>query len=283
MIHIIKSSMVKSLLPLYPRAINKGSRGKVLVIGGTKGMFGAAILAANSALRSGAGLVYLAIPSRFLSLVNINNPEIIALPIHWGYKSLLKKNTFESIIIGPGMTLHFLQKFWLKDLLLYLSHFSPGQKIVIDAGALPILKRIWKPLKLDIVITPHLKELSRLIQKPLSKIKKSPQLYAEYASRQFHCTVVLKSHQSVITAKGQSYLNKSGTIALARGGSGDVLSGVIASLQAQGLPGIKASIAGCFIHGVCGQIAAKRNSIDSVLPTDIIKAIPATFKQMKGK
>jgi len=282
MISVIKRSDVRNSLPSFGRDIHKGDRGKVLVIGGSRGMIGAAIFSAKSALNCGSGLVYLAVPFRQMTAVNINNPELLALPIYWGYIPLVKKNRFDAIVIGPGLRINFFTKRWVKELLLFLSYHFPGQKILIDAGALSVLKSISRPLKLDLVITPHLKEMSKMTMTPLKKIKENPWAISAQASKRYQATVVLKSHQTMITRNNHRYLNKNGTQALARGGSGDVLSGIISSLMAQGLIGLQAAICGTYLHGLAGQIAAEKKSIDSVLPADIIKSIPSALKLMKG-
>ncbi len=279
----ITAEMVKKMIPTFGETIHKGSRGKVLVIGGSKGMLGAAVLAAKSALRNGCGLVYLAVPAKYLSLINVANPEIIVIPIFGSYLKLVRENDYDAILIGPGLSKNWFKIRAAKQLILYLSAYRPGQKVVLDADGLLLLKGIYRKLNIDLVITPHMREMSRIVWRSVRKLKRDPYLYSELVSKKYPCTVVLKDHNTYITCSEHKLINTTGTSALARGGSGDVLSGIIVSFMAQGLPDCQAAAVGSFVHALCGRIAAERGAIDCVMPQDLIEVLPKVHRMLKGR
>lgn len=281
MIHVINREITKILLPKFGRTIHKGDRGKTLVITGSSGMLGAALLSAKAVLKSGSGITYLAVDYRHSGMININYPEMVIVPFFYSYKKILKNNNFDAVILGMGLKPNIFNLHRVKDLLLFLSYYYPGQKVVLDAGAIMALKKINKPLNLDLVITPHLKEMSRLIRKPLAKINQNCWQVSQQVSKKYQTTVVLKSYQSYIVKDQQQYLNNSGTEALARGGSGDILSGIIGSLMAQGLTGLQAAVAGNYLHAICGRIASQQKSLESISPMDIVNALSLAFNFVK--
>jgi len=283
MIHHLTFSNIQQIIPRFGRITHKGTRGRVLIIGGSPGMFGAAIFAAKSALRSGSGLVYVAMEKRFLPLINAANPEIIFLPVeNNNYLELIKKYNFEVIVIGPGLTTGEKKIKSIQNLLLNLSAYKSNQKVLIDAGGLAALRKIYRPLKLDLVITPHMREMSRLTRRPISKIKDAPFLYANLISKKYNCTVVLKDHISFITKNNLKFLNTNGNQGLAKGGSGDILSGMIASFMGQGKNSLDSALIGTFLHGLTANYTGKTISLDSFLPTDLIQNISHTHKIVKG-
>ena len=153
---------------------------------------------------------------------------------------------------------------------------------IFDADALNCLAKL-KPQKLpqNLLITPHPMELSRLIDVPLSEIQSNREKYAKYTAEKLNCNVILKGHKTIVCTKSlELYENTTGNSALAKAGSGDVLTGIISGLCSQNMPLEHAAILGVFIHGLCGDIASKDLTNYCVLSSDQIKYIPEALKHI---
>lgn len=267
---------VKSLIPaIYPDA-NKGNMGKVLVIAGSLGMTGAAALCCEAALRSGAGLVTLAIAKELNAIMEIKLTEAMTLPICEGSSLSIeaiepiraKAKWADAMVFGPGLGQS-------QDIYTILETLIKEIKIplIIDADGINALCKninILKEAK-QIVLTPHPGEFARLTGLSIEQVQGNRlQLAREFASK-WQVTLVLKGARTVIALPdGTAYINPTGNPGMATGGSGDVLCGIIAALAARTINIGNAAVAGVYMHGQAADNAANALSQLSLLPTDII-------------
>ena len=229
---------------------HKGSFGSVAIIGGDAGMVGAALLAARAALLTGTGRVYLALLAKQAPSVDISQPEIMFR----SPEALTQLAQLNCVVIGPGLG--------QSELAVELLEFWLAQDIpmLIDADALNLiaahthLATITQHRKADTVITPHPGEASRLLGVSVDTVQKNRTEYALKLAKLLHVSCVLKGASSVCAHYDGSYfINTSGNPSLASGGTGDVLSGIIGSLMAQGLTGLGAAKLGVFVHGAAAD------------------------------
>ncbi len=229
---------------------HKGSFGSVAIIGGDAGMVGAALLAARAALLTGTGRVYLALLAKQAPSVDISQPEIMFR----SPEALTQLAQLNCVVIGPGLG--------QSEIAVELLEFWLAQNIpmLIDADALNLiaahthLATITQHRKVNTVITPHLGEASRLLGVSVDTVQKNRTEYALKLAKSLHVSCVLKGASSVCAHYDGSYfINTSGNPSLASGGTGDVLSGIIGSLMAQGLTGLGAAKLGVFVHGAAAD------------------------------
>lgn len=278
--HFIDDLEISHLLrPIY-KYRHKGTRGHVQVIAGSRGMMGAAMLASYAALRTGAGKVSAYVPECGLQLLQSAVPEVICKTGPGNDVC----NRFDSVegatamLIGPGCgtggEATTLVDGWL----------SEGQlPVIVDADALNIIARErWlKRLPAKSIITPHVGEFDRLFGTHHSSFDRlQTQLKM---SNELRIIIVLKGAHTRITApNGSVYINATGNPGMASAGSGDVLSGMIGSLLAQGYEPLDAAILGVFLHGLAGDVAADARGMDSIIARDIIEFIGDAFTHMRG-
>lgn len=275
------------LFPKRAQNSNKGTFGTVLNIAGSMYYPGAAYLSSIAALRVGCGLVRLATESSVIQSMASLTPDITYVDLGTsefgtvpkdGLKYMKNLKTPSAISIGCGLSSAQPSKeFVLRFLKEYVNSSIP---IIIDADAINALsstKDIIIPL--NSAITPHPMELSRLIGVTVEEIQSNRIKWANYASSNLDCIVVLKGYETVISIpNGNTFVNTTGNSALAHAGTGDVLTGMIAGLVAQGMKLEDACTLGVYLHGKAGEIAAKRLSEYSVLASDLIETIPQAIK-----
>jgi NAD(P)H-hydrate epimerase len=235
---------------------------------------GAALLAAKACLRSGVGLVTLNIPTGTFAIAQTALPEAMCgareRPADW--------DRFSTVGIGPGLGT-------LADegsaLLEVLENFK--KPIVADADALNIIAQnptwLYK-LPAGSIITPHPKEFERLFGSfgdETARINKAIEV-----SRQQQLVVVLKGHHTLVAYNGKGWFNTTGNAGMAKGGSGDVLTGIITALLAQGYGGFHAAAVGVYLHGLAGDLALQQQSPESMLASDIIESIGGAFYEIRG-
>ena len=270
----ITISFIKKNLPKRSRSSSKIDGGSVLIVGGSKGFFGAGILAALAATRSGAGYTHLM--TAIDKFPWLNYPDFIVHP----YKiSVYKKHINSAIGIGPGMGTENSKKRFLKFLI--DNNFS---KVVVDGDALTILsKMVVKELPVSWILTPHEGELARLLGISSSIVKKNRLHSVKLAHEKYGCVIVLKGAETLIADSHGIFQVNSGTRALAKAGSGDVLLGVITALYAQGLSPVYSAITGCFIHGFASQLWLKeKKDFLSMRPIDIIDKLPSAIFKIRA-
>lgn len=254
-------------MPMRPDNAHKGTFGKVLNIAGSDYMPGAAYLSSKAALKTGCGYCFLASSERAITAVAAQTQNIVFLPFN-----KIKEQNPDVISIGCGLTTSDEAKSVFKETLCTHSDIPT----IIDADGLNILAQtttINLPKKL--ILTPHYMEAARLLNKPLEEIENDPEHYATEISKKYNCITILKGCPTVISKYGtELYLNNSANSALSKAGSGDVLTGIIAGLLAQGMDPFEASKLGIYLHSLCGEFAAKKFTKYSVMADDLINFIP---------
>lgn len=269
---ILRNKISRSL-PRRKLESHKGDYGRVLIIAGSSGMTGAAVLASRGALRSGSGLTYLAVPKDLVNIIDSQTPEVITLPID-KYKTV-KPNV---VAIGPGLGTSAKVKKILRSLLLRKI------SLVIDADAINIIAKkpnSLKKAKANIIITPHPGEMARLLKRKIKDIQKNREALALETAKKYNCIVVLKGNKTVIAdPKGNSIINPTGNPGMASGGVGDVLTGMIASFIGQGLSLFDAAIAGVFLHGLAGDLAAEEKGQRGMVASDLVEKISNALQKV---
>lgn len=270
---------------------HKGDFGKVCIIAGSTGFSGAAAIAAKSALRSGCGLVRLAIPRSILPIVAAIEPCYTTIPLAEdssgkisakAVDTLLKAAQENDIIaFGPGVGTANGVKAVLENLLRL-----DGVRLVIDADGLNNLAalRDWPNIcKANVILTPHPGEMKRLWSGLLrTSIPDDRETIAVEFARAAKAVIVLKGHGTIVADTEKIYINTTGNPGMATAGAGDVLTGVIAALCGQGLGNFGASVLAVYIHGLAGDLAAENKGQTSLIATDILDCLPQAFKVVSG-
>jgi NAD(P)H-hydrate epimerase len=289
--YLLTAGMVRDWLPLRRPAVHKGDFGRVLVVAGSRGMTGAACLAAAAAARAGAGLVTLGVPESLHSLVEVKLTEVMTVPLPDTGRgsfsstarpeilSLLEKA--DVLALGPGLSGEPEAFALVRELL-------PEVPVpcVLDADALNALAGVSDLLKkvpAPVVITPHPGEMSRLLGNDTRKIQENRLRTAGEAAVNWGVTVLLKGYRTVVAAPdGTVYINPTGNPGMATGGSGDVLTGIITALVGQGLDAAQAAAAGAYLHGLAGDLAAGEKGMVGLIAGDILEAFPQAVRQVIG-
>ena len=266
---------IKKLFPARKPESHKGDYGKLFVHAGSAGMLGAALLCSRGALRVGAGLVYLGVPLEVRDAVNLATPEVIVIGGAGAGEYLAVALGSTAVALGPGLG---QRRALARELLFKLSEAGFGCPVVLDAdglnafaGELPALQK----LQLKLILTPHPGEMARLWGRKVEEVEQDRQKIALETARLLGCVVVLKGHQTVVVdAAGASYINNTGNPGMAGGGSGDVLTGMIAGLAAQGAAPRAAAVAGVYLHGLAGDLAAKEKGEYGMIASDLVDHIP---------
>lgn len=274
-----------------PRENNshKGTYGRVLVIATSKGMAGAGILSSEAALRTGTGIVMLAVPDSLMGIVSGKVPEIMTKGLMEDNQGCLSIESYEDIkdefqkatamLIGPGLGLG-------KDIFQLVAKIIKEYKnpIVIDADGLNAISK--NPSVLlekcgEIILTPHLGEMARLLKVSPDDIQNDRIGYAREFAKKYKVTVVLKGHRTVISSlSGETWINPTGNPGMATAGAGDVLAGIITALIAQGFTPQNAAVCGVYVHGCAGDKAADEYGQWGMTATDIIRFIPNIIKNI---
>jgi len=278
------------LLPPRPGTIHKYRSGTVCVLAGSRAFGGAAHLAGMGALRSGAGLVSVAVPGCLETATRVLLPEALTrvLPeTGSGTVAPLAEPAAEELVagqralaVGPGLGTDPATDEWLTDWLAGLD-----RPLVLDADGLGAFARLGREPSFasgEVVLTPHPGELARLVGLTSAEVEEDKfRLVPELAAR-WNVVLMLKGSPSIVGAPdGRVFLNASGDDALARGGSGDVLTGLIGGLLAQGLTALDAALLGAYVHGLAGTRAAEGRSTRGVLVREVADAIGPVFETLE--
>ena len=272
---------VYHLLPDRPVNSHKGDYGRILLFCGSRGYTGAAALAAMGALRSGAGLVYLAVPESIYEIeaVKLTEPVISPLPDENGtfavtaskqVLSLLDNK--DAVLIGPGIGQSEGSYAVVRTV---LEAFSGT--VVLDADGINVMnahKDILRDRTSPTILTPHAGEFQRFG----GILAEERAASAAAMARNLGVIVLLKGHETVITDGKRCYRNPTGNPGMATGGSGDVLAGIITSLLGQGIPPLEAAACGAWLHGAAGDICAKEIGQYGMLPSDMLRVLPRLLK-----
>ncbi len=282
----ITPEMVSACFRRRPLDSHKGSFGRVLAVCGSYGMAGAALLCARGALRSGAGLLELAVPRSVYPLLASALPEAVFRPVaetadgHFAPEAeetlLLAAAAAKAVVIGCGIARGVNQSELVQTLLCGCT--CP---IVLDAdGINAITPHIFleETVSAPVILTPHPGEMARLLGISVAEVQQHRQEIARRFADEYHVVLVLKGHRTLVAAPGRPLLeNPTGNPGMATGGSGDVLAGIIAGLAAQGMEPYQAAMCGVYIHGAAGDAAAARLSQHSMLPSDLVEELGGLF------
>ena len=275
--------------PRRPADAHKGTMGTLVSLTGSFGFAGAAILSAKAALRSGVGLHYQVLPESIYPLFGAAVQESVCVPVKGKEGRLCLSDTetirptldrATAVLIGCGMGCTEDTAEAEKAVLT-----SSKCPVIIDADGINALARHIHSIEGcqgEIILTPHVKEFSRLSGLSVEEILSDPAKHAEeYSLRHRDVTLVLKGHRTYIAKNGDVYENIAGNSGMAKGGSGDVLAGIIASLTAQGILPYHAAVMGVHIHALAGDIAAAKLSQTAMLPSDIIDSLPEIYTKIE--
>ena len=274
---LISEKFARSILKPRAQNANKGSFGRLLCICGSYGMAGAAVLCGGGALRCGTGLVDMAVPKSIYPIVASRLLE----PIYTVYQkddfspveSALKRAT--ACVMGCGFSTEYPDR--VRDILKHCQ-----VPLLLDADGLNCIAeeadRILPSVKTPLILTPHPGEMARLTGKTVSEVQKNRAEVAACCSKKWNAVVVLKGAGTIVASpNGQVLQNPTGNPGMAKGGSGDLLSGMIGAFLAQGAEPFAAASAGVYFHGLAGDFAAKKFSQTAMLPHDLLKELPAIF------
>ena len=258
---------------------HKGSYGHALIAAGSYGKMGAAVLSVKAALHSGAGLVTALVPECGYDIMQISNPEAMVLVS--GEKELhevLDLTSFNTIGVGPGIGTSESAADFLKNLLQQYR-----QPMVLDADVLNIISGNEALLELipeNSVLTPHVGEFRRLVGVWNSDNEEMEKLIALSVKHRL-VTELKGANTTVVSPEGKTYINSTGNPGMAKGGSGDVLTGIITSLLAQGYSSTDAAVLGVYIHGLAGDFAKTDLGETAITASDIISYLPQAFKTLE--
>ncbi|MFL5244831.1 MAG: NAD(P)H-hydrate dehydratase [Gemmataceae bacterium] len=288
----LNPAIVMQVAKLPPRDPdgNKGDYGRILVVAGCRGMSGAAVLCATGALRSGAGLVRLAVPEEILPQVTVGNPCYTTAPLPQDDYGRLAEQAGDDLLalaeaddvmaIGPGIG----RSETITKLVLSLLE-QARIPVVIDADAINGLRGNAKHLVNragPTILTPHPGEFARLLFTDVPTVQSQRQDLAVRFASEHRVVLVLKGHRSIVTDGKQVYINTTGNPGMATGGSGDVLTGIIAALLGQKLSPFEAAQLGVYVHGLAGDLARDVMGEVSLIATDLLDYLPAAFKLAVG-
>ena len=273
----VTQRFVHNCLPVRDRNGHKGTFGKVHILAGCVGFTGAPALASAAAVRTGSGLVFLSVPREIWPVLAVKCQEAMPSPVPSFDKLLEKMDQSDAVLIGPGL----------------------GRSRKLDVRTLRLTQRVQAPLVLDAdginavaghinvldtrrgrltVLTPHDGEFLRLTQG--RAIGPDREAAALDFARQHGCVLVLKGHRTITAfPDGETFVNTTGNPGMAKGGSGDVLAGMILSLLGQGLPPKQAVPAAVWLHGAAGDLAAQDLGEYGMTPSDLLQRIPAAIQQ----
>jgi NAD(P)H-hydrate epimerase len=253
---------------------HKGIRGHAAIIAGSEGMMGASILATSACMKSGCGKTTAIVPHSYFSLIHSTIPEALVKDQH---DAGLTTHSFDALAVGPGLGISSSSK----DLL--DKSFNSNLPLVIDADALNILaqdKSLLKLLPKDAILTPHHGEWERMFFKTNDdhlKIKTS----IDFCNK-LKVNLLLKGHYSILITPSGLFINGTGNAGMGKAGSGDVLTGILTSLLAQGYHPEDAGILGMYVHGLAGDFAREKLGEDYITATDIIHYLSDAFLSLRN-
>ena len=277
----LTESFISSLLKPRKKFSHKGNFGHALLIAGSYGKMGAAVLATKACLRSGVGLLSVQVPSCGYEIMQTTNPEAMTL-VDSHEKNIgdeISLLPFSAVGIGPGLgTDNDTQK--------ALQHLLKSSKcpLVLDADALNMISKNadWVHLiPANSILTPHPKEFERLARKSTNDFERH-QLQIDF-SKKYHVYIILKgAHTCISTPDGASYFNTTGNPGMAKGGSGDVLTGIVTAMLAQGYSPLNACLICVFVHGLAGDLAKEELGETGMIAGDLCEYLPAAFKKISS-
>ena len=281
---LVTEEMVKYKLPKRCENFHKGNFGKLFAVCGSKKMPGAALVVINAAIKTGVGMLRACVvPSVYKKIENFEPTFFIANEDEEGFMTkeslsemIAELNSCTAAVVGPGLGINENTREIVYEII-----NKSEIPLVIDADGINAVSQnidVLKESKCKIILTPHFKEMSRLSGLSIEEIKRDKIQCASEFARNNRVTVVLKGPRTVICDENENiFVSNAGNVGMAKGGSGDVLAGIIGSLAAQGISLLDAGICGVFIHGLAGDLCKEDYSSVSMTPTDIIRKLPEIF------
>ncbi len=279
---------IRKILPLCSGDVHKKAKGKVLVIAGSRGMTGAAVLTANSALRAGAGLVVLGAPESLSDILEQKLTEVINLPLpetnvgslsSTAYECIIEASkSFDVIALGPGLSQNGETVSLVRRLVVDVK--CP---LVLDADGLNAIvgkTHLLTERSHPTVVTPHPGELARLFGVSAEDVQKDRLGFTKRATSKWKVTTVLKGAYSIVGFGNDFSINVTGNWGMATAGTGDVLTGLISSFIAQGLGSFEAAVLGTYLHGLAGDIVAKNITPYCLIASDLIDYLPRAMSKI---
>ncbi len=289
--NLVTADFVKRCLPPRPANSNKKTFGYLLIVAGSLGMTGAAVLAARAAARSGAGLIYVAIPEKLNAILESHLIDEITVPLSSSTGLFLDTKSLDRILefqervdaitLGPGIGQEPGTQNLVRELVARLA-----KPLVIDADGLNALAGhldLLNKRKHPTILTPHPGEMARLQNTTAAEVQGQRLHTARSFASQRNVHLILKGARSVIAdPSGELYVNPTGNSGLAKGGSGDVLTGLLVGLLAQGVNPLESAICATYIHGFAGDLAARAIGERAMIPSDMISHIASAFRALQG-
>jgi NAD(P)H-hydrate epimerase len=277
---LVDDTIIHTIYKPRNRFAHKGNFGHALLIAGSYGKIGAAVLSAKACLRSGAGLLTVHIPKCGYDVLQSTVPEAMVITDpHSSFNTKIEDEpgNYEAIGIGPGIGTASETKKMLKNLL-----DAYHRPVVLDADALNIIsaeKGLLKSIPPGSILTPHPKEFERLFGEAANDFDRIQ--LAQQKAKELNCVIVLKGHYTLIAAPGgKTFFNSTGNAGMATAGSGDVLTGILTGLLAQSYNSVETAILGVYLHGIAGDLAAKKNSMEAMIAGDIIENLGLAFSSL---
>ena len=283
---------IDEILKNFPKRApdaNKRDFGHVLVIAGSNGYTGAAYLTSQAAILSGSGLVTLAVGKSIYPIMAEKLTEVMVKPFFetrdYSLSLLAEKELLSfsekctCAAIGPGISRNKETQGLVRSLLGRI-----GKPVILDAdginafaGYVDSLKKAQAPL----ILTPHSGEMARLLEKDVDEVKNNRKDVALEFAQKYNIVLALKGHETIVAGPdGAFYVNTTGNVGMATGGTGDVLTGMIASFVGQGMDAFNAAAAGVYLHGLAGDLAAKEKGALSLIATDLLNKLPEVLKAL---
>ncbi|MDE6501199.1 MAG: NAD(P)H-hydrate dehydratase [Ruminococcus sp.] len=265
---------------------HKGIFGKVLIIAGSNSMRGAGFFAVSGALRSGAGLVQLATVGKCIDTVSVLAPESTFIEMSHDENGFMRfepekldLKKYNAVVIGCGMGVT-PETFELTKFVVENSEIP----VIIDADGINCIALdidILLKKKTDIILTPHVGEMARLMKCTTKEISENRFLIAEKLAEKYDITVVLKGAGTVVADRNNTAVNLTGNAGMSRGGSGDILAGMIGAIAGQGYIAFRSACIGTYMHGLAGDIASEKFTQEAMLPRDILNCLSDSFRKIK--
>ncbi|MDP8299252.1 MAG: NAD(P)H-hydrate dehydratase [Candidatus Tantalella remota] len=273
-------------IPTRREDSHKGDYGRVLVVAGSRGLTGAAYMCAQAAIRSGSGLVTAAVPESLNAVMETKLTECmtlsleetadISLSLKAKQKILAVAGKCDCLALGPGLGDNAETRRLACELLEEVE-----KPVVLDADGINALEGsvdVLKKRQHSTVITPHPGEMARLVGKDAEAIQSDRQEAAKTLAASTNTVVCLKGHKTIVASSdGMVYVNETGNSGMATGGTGDVLTGMIASFIGQGIDEFSATVSAVYLHGISGDIAADKKGPFCMIATDLIDYLPEAF------
>ena len=278
----ITSRLVRQMLPPRRADGHKGTFGRVYIFGGCTGYTGAPVYAGEAAVRTGSGLVFVGVPEEIYPIAAVRCRDAMVQPLPRDDSALLERmNACDAVLIGPGLGRAAETE---RRVLYLMEHLSVP--VVLDADGINAVSAHIDELdgrRAVTALTPHEGEFARLdpFFSPGAGTEVREQAAAAFA-RRHGCTVVLKGPGTIVACPdGRTLENTTGNCGMAKGGSGDILAGMILSLLGQGAGAAEAAVCAVWIHGRAGDLAAEELTAYAMTPTDLLGRLPAAFKELE--